>query len=422
MKNELVSLPLSRRSVLKNSLIGAAGLTIGSAGLARSVLAAADGVVRFGASLPLSGQYEKVAKVYRDGYDFWTRTVGGKISVGGRTMAVQWSVYDDENNASRTAQITEKLISDDRVHCIAGAYGTDTVLAQGAIAAKHKYITIQAGAASNRIDQEVGGHTTFTLVGSASTYQALAVDYLASRNPKPKTAGIVVLDDPVYQEFAIGIRERCAQHGIEIVFEDVLPTNVQDLRPTVLKMKKAGNIDIVFNTGWDLICIKLVEEMSNLGFTPKAFVGGHLTTTPIVKQSLGTRLRDVIGVTFWMPQFKYKDPYFASPMEFYTKFQATYGYAPTYHAAMAYSIPLLYQMALENADLTDPFNQGALREAMRSIQTETVWGPISFNEKGRIDRAGVPVIQWLGDDPAAKIVYPAKLAETEGVYPRGSWG
>lgn len=377
--------------------------------------------VLFGASLPLTGPYEKVSKILRDGYDFWTRTVGGRITVAGKPREVKWVMYDDENNASRSAQLTEKLISDDKVDLIAGGYGTDTVLAQGAIAAKRKMVMVQAGAASGRVDEELGGHTAFTVIGAARNYHVLAIDFLAAKSPKPQTAGIVIMDDPVYHEMAAGVRERCAQHGIKVVYEEVLPMNVQDLRPAVLKMKRAGSMDILVNTGWDIVCTKLVEEMSTLGVNPKGFDGGHLTTSPSVKQALGGKLREVLGVNFWMPQMRYKDPYFASCQEFHEKFLKAYGYAPTYHAAMAYVIPLLYQQALADADPADPFNQQRLRERLAKIQVETIWGPVSFDARGRIKRAGVPVIQWLGAELQPQIVYPADLADNAGVYPRKPW-
>ncbi len=428
MSQRNIPTSLSKRKLLKHALAGTGAVAaIGAISpfLAGSAFAQAAGSrndqVVFGASLPFTGPYEKVSKIYRDGYDFWTKTVGGKITVGGKVREVKWLIYDDENNASRSAQLTEKLISDDKVDLIVGGYGTDTVLAQGAIAAKRNKLLIQGGAASVRVDEEIGGHTAFTVVGAAKNYHALAVDFLAAKSPKPQTAGIVIMDDPVYHEMAVGMRERCAQHGIKIVFEEVLPMNVQDLRPTVLKMKRAGNLDIVLNTGWDIICVKLVEEMSTLGVSPKAFDGGHLTTSPTVKQTLGPKLREVLGVTFWMPQMKYKDPNFKSPSEFSERFQKTYGYAPTYHAALAYSIPLLYQLALRDADPADPFNQSKIREKLLKIETESVWGSLSFDRRGRIKRTGVPVIQWLGDDPQPKVVYPAELAEDPGVYPRKPW-
>jgi branched-chain amino acid transport system substrate-binding protein len=247
------------------------------------------------------------------------------------------------------------------------------------------------------------------------------VDYAATKSPKPQTVGIVIMDDPVYHEMAAGVRERCAANGMKVVFEEVLPMNVQDLRPAVLKMKRAGNIDMLVNTGWDVICTKLVEEMSTLGFNPKAFDGGHLTTSPSVKQALGRKMTEMLGVNFWMPQMRYKDPHFKSCQEFHEAFLKAYGYAPTYHAAMAYTIPVLYQQVLADADPADPFNQQKVREKLLKLQMETIWGPVSFNERGRIRRAGVPVIQWLGDDPAPTIVFPSELAQQPGVYPRRPW-
>ncbi|MFG1299687.1 amino acid ABC transporter substrate-binding protein [Xanthobacter sp. V3C-3] len=411
---------LSRRSILKAAAAGGAALL--APAVVPSVRAqAGGGTVHFGCSLPLTGTYEKVARIYRDGYDFWARTVNNEIMVGGKPMGVRWTVYDDENNPSRVAQLTEKLITSDKVSCIAGAYGTDTNLAQSAVAARHKFAVIQAGAASSRIDEEVGGHTTFTLVGAASSYYLAAIDYLATKTPAPKTIALVVVDDPVYHEHAVGIRERCARHNIKVVAEEMVPLNVQDFRPTALKLKNLGPVDIIAAPAWDVVCIKLVQELSTLGVQPKAFIGGHLTANPIVKQSLGPKLQDVIGVTLWAPSLKYKDPHFSSPAEFLEKFTATYGYTPTYHAAMAYAIPLTYEQALKDADPADPFNQERLKAALRALSYESVFGPIAFNAKGRIRNEGMPVLQWFGTDPVAKIVFPESMAEASGAYPKVPW-
>jgi len=408
----------TRRNILKGSaaMLG----TLAVPGLARRALAD-DDVIKFGGSLPLTGTYEKVAKIYRDGYDFWSKTVGGQINVGGKTYKTAWTIYDDENNASRVAQLTEKLISDERVACLVGAYGTDTVLAQGAIAKRHGYALIQAGAASSRIDQEIGGETCFTLVGSAKNYYKSSIDYLASLNPKPTTLGMVVMDDPVYHEHAAGIKERCEANGINIVVEEVVPMTAQDFRPIALKFKRAGNVDIVVSPAWDLICIKMVQELATIGVQPKAFIGGHLTTNPVVKETLASKIQDMIGVTLWMPTLEFKDPHFESPKAFADKFAQTYGYAPTYHAAMAYSIPLLYELVLKDADPADPFNQATLKRKLLALQTETVWGPIAFSPKGRIQRETMPVIQWLGQNPTAEVVFPQQFAQAQGVYPKTAW-
>src|SRR3546814_13555691 len=102
----MIKEPLSLQSKSRRKLLVQSGALAAAAALPVSALRAqtrADQVV-FGASLPFTGPYEKVSKTVRDGYDFWSKTVGGKMTVAGKTREVKWNIYDDENNASRSAQ------------------------------------------------------------------------------------------------------------------------------------------------------------------------------------------------------------------------------------------------------------------------------------------------------------------------------
>ncbi|MCC7347070.1 MAG: amino acid ABC transporter substrate-binding protein [Variibacter sp.] len=407
---------IRRRTFLGGAATLGAATALGG-GFPRPALAQLQ-PLHLGASLPLTGPYEKVSKIYKDGYEFWTETVGGKINVGGKQRDVKWTVYDDENNAARTAQLTERLITADKVDLIVGTYGTDTVLAQGAIARKYGRITIQGGAASQRVDEELGGHTTFTLVGVGRDYGKLAMTLLQQQQPMPKTVAIVTFDDPVYLEMAAGVKQFAQQNGMNVVLEEVLPMRVQDLRPTVLKLKRLGEVDIVYNCGWDVICTKLVQEFIALDFSPKAFVGGHLTTNAVVKETLGKNLRYVLGITFWLPQMAHKDRYFPNSQAFADKFKAAKGYPPTYHAAVSYTIPYLYQSILEDAGEPNPLDSAVLRKKVAGLNgLDTVWGKIRFNEKGRIEFAGLPVLQWQGADPQLVVLYPQDIATGKIEYP-----
>lgn len=418
------SIDTSRRVALKTLTAAAGSMAIAAPlGLwTRAARGASSDVVHFGASLPLSGPYEKVSRICKDAYGFWTKTYGGKMVVAGREREIKWTIYDDENNASRAAQLTEKLITSDKVDLIVGSYGTDTVLAQGAIIRRYGRVFVQTGASSIRIDEELGGHTAFTANGRVGTYGAGAMSFLAGQNPKPKSLALVVMDDPVYQEIAEGVRQKCREFGIEIATEVLLPMNVQDLRPAALKIKGAGVPDIVYNTGWDMICVKLVEEMSAIGVNPKAFVGGHLTGSPVVKATLGAKMQGIIGSAVWLPQFKYKDDKFSSTMDFAQKYKEANGYIPTYQAAFSYILPWIYQQVLRDADPKDPFNPKAMRQRLSQLNVQdSIWGPISFDGKGRIRRDAAPAIQWIGSPATERIVAPASMAEFAGVYPKPKW-
>lgn len=412
---------IGRRRLLK-SAAGVAAVTY-LPGLTLSTPAwAQKGVVKIGGSLPLTGTFEKVSALYRGGWDLWAKTVGNKMRVGDRELDVEWVVYDDEFNPARAAQLTERLISSDKVDLIVGTYGTDTVLAQGAIARRYNKLTIQAGAASARVDEEIGGTTTFTVVGSANVYPRLAMEFLAKQDPKPKTIATITYDDAAYKEMTVEIKKMAAELGIQHVLDIELPVNTQDLRPTVLRLMRAGNIDVVYSTGHDVPQIKLIQEAQALQFSPKAIFGGHLTMAPSVKQALKERLDYVYGVAMWLPQFPYKDPHFATCQEFADKYKELSGADPTYHVAMSYTIPLLYETVLKDAPKDNPFDTETMRKKLLALKDEpTIWGPVSFNERGRITVPGLPVIQWQGKDPQAKVVYPEDMAGGKAIYPTPPW-
>jgi branched-chain amino acid transport system substrate-binding protein len=416
------SLKLSRRQLIKTS---AAGVVLSSAaflpGLAKPAWAQ-KGVVKLGCSLPLSGNFEQVSKLYRSGYEFWSETVKNKMRVGDRELDIEWVWYDDELNPARVAQLTERLITTDKVDFIVGTYGNDTALAQGAVARRYKKIVIQGGGATKRIDEEVGGDVTFTLVAPGEAFGRGALEFLAAQNPKPKRIAVITYDDSAYREITAGIKAAAPGLGMEVVMDIELPLNTQDLRPTVLKMKREGNIDIVYSTGHDVPVIKLIQECAALDFNPKAIIGGHQTTTPSVKNTLKDKLQNVYGVTMWLPQLKYKDPHFASPAEFAEKFKVAKKFDATYHCAVAYTIPLLYELCLRDAKGADPLDNQVVRQKLLAMNgVETIWGPIRFTPKGRIVMTGLPVLQWQGKDPQIQVMHPANLRTAPAVYPTPEW-
>lgn len=416
---------VNRRGLLKKAAVGGAAIAAATylPGVRMSKPAwAQKGVVKIGGSLPLSGSFEKVAALYRGGYDLWSETVGHKMQVGDHEMDIEWVFYDDQWDPARAAQLTERLITTDNVDLIVGTYGTDMVLAQGAIARRHNKLTIQAGAASGRVDEELGGTTTFTVVGAAAAYPRRAMQFLAQQNPKPKTIATITYDDAAYKEITAEIKRLALELGIEHVLDVELPVNTQDLRPTVLRLKRHGNIDAVYSTGHDVPVIKFVQECQALDFNPMALFGGHLTTSPEVKSTLQERLRYVYGVAMWLPQFPYSGPYYATCEDFAQAHREIIGFEPTYHSAMSYTIPLLYELILRDAPSEDPFNTDVMRKKLHAMNgVDTIWGPISFTERGRIVVDGLPVIQWQGEDPTARVVFPEDLANANAQYPTPSW-
>src|SRR3546814_7625286 len=122
------------------------------------------------------------------------------------------------------------MISTDKVDCIVGTYGTAPVLAQGAIAGRYNKITIQGGAATRRVDEEIGGKTTFTLVANAIVYPNLAMKFFSELQPKPKRFATISYDAAANREMTAQVIKIYGELRMEHVIAIELPVSVPDLR------------------------------------------------------------------------------------------------------------------------------------------------------------------------------------------------
>jgi branched-chain amino acid transport system substrate-binding protein len=411
---------LNRRDFLKSAGAAGLGMALSSApwkvlGNSEAFAAAGKKVVHFGGSLALTGTYAKVAKMYNDAYEMYLDSIDRKMIIAGQPCEVKLTMYDDENDPVKAAQLTEKLINVDKADVVLQCYGTDPVLAQAAVLKKYNRIVIGGGAASRRTDEEFGGHTAYTVISTGDYYHRPVIDLAATLNPPIKTVGIITMDDPIYQEMAKAARERCAQKGLQVVFEDVIPMNTTDLSSTVLKMK-GKQIDMVINTGWDKILASFVNEASKYKMSFKLIDGGHATLSPFLTETLGKRMKNIFGVTFWLPEAKTKDIHFKSSIEFGKKFQQRFKYEPDYHTALAYQLMTLYEVVLKDANPKDAFNTEYLRKSLLKMDRDLIYGRVKFNAKGRL-QSEMLVIQYQGDPPKPVIVYPPKNAQAKPVYP-----
>ena len=96
---------------------------------ARSFAEVEGDTVVLGAAVSLTGKYSVNGKNTKDGYDLAVERLNemGGIKVGGKTCKLKVVYYDDESTPARAAQLAERLISQDGVKFVLGAYGSGAV-------------------------------------------------------------------------------------------------------------------------------------------------------------------------------------------------------------------------------------------------------------------------------------------------------
>src|SRR2546422_683088 len=84
--------------------------------------AEAQGPIRIGASLSLTGTYAKLGRNQHEGYKLCVKDLNTKGGLLGRK--VELVVYDDQSTPATAVRLYEKLITEDRVDGVMGPYSS----------------------------------------------------------------------------------------------------------------------------------------------------------------------------------------------------------------------------------------------------------------------------------------------------------
>src|SRR3982750_3683207 len=93
-----------------------------------------------GAAGSLTGKYSVNGKNTKDGYDLAVKRLNemGGVKVGSKSYKLKVVYYDDESTPARGAQLAERLISQDGVQFVLGAYSSGLTKAIAPVPEKDK--------------------------------------------------------------------------------------------------------------------------------------------------------------------------------------------------------------------------------------------------------------------------------------------
>src|SRR5690606_7643355 len=161
------------------------------------------------------------------------------IEVDGKKHKVELVLYDDESKAQTSAQLTEKLITQDGVSFIFGPYSSGIALATAAISEKYKILTLAPMATADSLYQR-GYKYIFTNSPLSSMTALPLVDVLATLEPKPSSVAIVGMDDLFPSLFISAIQKRAEEQGFKISYVGKYPKGSADLSAVVTALKSAN--------------------------------------------------------------------------------------------------------------------------------------------------------------------------------------
>lgn len=391
-------------------------LAVATAGCGSKGAAKADtssDTLTFGAAMSLTGALAREGGLTKEGYDLCQTKVNAKggVPVDGKKLKLKIEYQDDTSAPDTAAQIVDQF-NDKGVKLILSSYGSANTEAQAAVIERNGQVMVDSAGANNKIFQK-GYKRTFAVLSPATEYAASiikAINEMAS--PKPKTVAFLSADDGFSKTVTEGGMQQAKEDGFTVLPAQYFPANTSDVSSALNKIK-GEKPDVIIGSVHVVEGVAIIKQSKELGVTPSGGFGETVAPpTPDFVKTLGAQAENVLGSSQWTDTTSGSDKYFGTAKDYQSDIQKAYGHVPDYHDAEASAACLAMVLAVEKAGSTNP---DKVRDALASLDTQSFFGQIKFNDVGQNIYKPMSVIQIQQGKTVT--VWPKDSAEADFIWP-----
>ena len=375
--------------------------------LAPTTVRAEPKEVMVGGAISQTGRFAEPAGRQVNSIKMWVDEVNGRGGLLGRKIKLV--LLDDKSDTQTAVKLYEKLITEDKVDVLLAPYSSAITEAVANINERYKIPFVAYGASSSPI-WEKGRRYIFNIVPVAEDYQKGAV-HLAKQIGVSKIA--IIGEDSLFpRQAGIGAKQWADKLGLQVVLQENYPQKQTDFTALLQKIRAVGAEAIISNSYFADAAAQL-RQMRELNLNFKLFSSTVGPSLPNFAEQLGSTAEYVLGFSSWEPlPDVLKHP---GMKEFIAEYEKRFGEKPNYHAGSTYGALQVTEAALKKAG---SFDGEKLRDALASIEVETVFGRYKVNAKGMNEHEGLTFQMLQGN---RRVVYPEKWAETKAKLPVPEW-
>lgn len=368
-------------------------------------------VVKIAAFHNLSGAGAEAGEFFKNGAELAVEDInaaGGIAALGGAQLELVFGdTMTDVNQAKAVAENT--LSGGDVSVCIGVASSAMAVPILGVT--ERLGIGFLLNGTSDTLTQE-GYTTVFRYAPTGTGFGQMQVEFLQALN-EDYGYGITKVG-ALYENSESGIsttetfHKMAEEAGMEWVYEETFTMNsLTDASNLIVKMKDTG-VQAISIDAWEQDLKAITEAMNTMDYHPLLIGGGSGVLTPTFEKEMGEAVNGILSTSSgnW-------DNADAIDPEVALRYEERYGTFMPEHAIGAYASVQVAAAALEAAASTDP---AAVKDALRSIDVETIDGKVTFDENGDNPDAVTNIVQWqkCEDGQYRTIsVYPESIAGGE---------
>ena len=397
---------------LRSAFLAASAIVAGFSG----TLIAADGVIKVGAVLPVTGKESKIGGAYKQATEFAVKEINdaGGIKVAGKPMKIELTLLDDTSDAAKSAQLVEQLMAQQKVDVVVGGYGSHLVQAQSVVPERYGIPYISGGAGARGIYGR--SKWVFGTLSPVDVLSETQMDFLSSmiamgRLKKPLKIALLLENTEHGKDYAQGVHDYVKAHpgDFSIAIEENFELNTADFKPLLTRVS-AAKADIFMCDAHLEDFIAMHRLYTQMGLYYQMVTYGARGADAAARKALGPATDYIFASGWWSDLLPYPQV-----KAFNTKWKAATGSDPQWYHAVAYETVRALETALSKAASLKP---EAVRSALAAVELKDSilpGGVLKFSPSGQ---AILPfVVTQNKPNDKVDIVWPAASKTGDAVAP-----
>jgi branched-chain amino acid transport system substrate-binding protein len=379
------------------------------AGLVLSLSGAGQNTVKIGVITSLTGSQAAFGEAHKNGYGIALDEINAKGGVLGKKVELDF--YDDQSKPDQAVQGVSKLLDQDHVAMLLGAYSSENTKAIINPVTMHQVpLMIPTATADNVMDSK--SPWVFRICAGANDYARATIEFLKA-NGAPKTIAIVYEKTNFGQAAMQAMKEAAQGAGMNVVAVEEYEAKAPDYK-AVLRRVKDKNPDVIYFCSYLLDATTLMRQAQEVDLNPKYYTSagtGFAAAEFPTSKGAGKNADFTFSVSQWLP-----DAPWPGSKEFDAEYFKRTNTHPQYHAMQAYEALLAVAQAMNNAKSLEP---AKVRDAIKNLDLKTsAFGPVKFDANGQNHHV-VLITQIQGGKYV--VVYPSNVATAKPVIPAPLW-
>ena len=353
----------------------------------------------------LTGSEQAFGTQHQRGYALALEEINAGGGVLGKPLEIL--TYDDQSKSDVAVQGVSKLVDQDKVPVVIGAYASQSTGALvPAIIKREVPLVIPTATADNVMASK--SPWVFRVCSGADDLAHATAEFLKSTG-LPKSMAIVYENTNFGQANGAAMRTWAKTYAIPVVADEGYTAGSPSYTAMLQKVKEKAPEAIYF-ASYLLDATQLMKQSRQVNLNPNVFTSaGTGFALPAFLAGAGKDAEYTVSGQQWMRESKWP-----GSKQFADTVKARWGEFPSYHAVQAYVSLKIVADAVNRAGKWDP---AAIRDAIAKTEMLTIFGPIKFvNQQNQH-----PVLITQVQQGAFQVVGPPDQATAKPILPTPPW-